>query len=214
MFHTDAKTKDVIITIPVFLNIKLAAKHQSVLSSELKMKSAKWNDIAMYLGFINDELEIIKAMPLLLTSAPNSWLNEMLSEWLQWAPGDARNSTKIATLEELRDALNKTGLQGTIIASKICQGILLDCLTKHSQEWRKIGEFMGFSPAEIDAIKERSGDVPKNCLNIMLNEWLRWTPGDKSGSTKSPSLEGLRHALNEAGFIETAQSIMTLEPAA
>ena len=172
------------------------------------MQSAKWDDIGRYLGFIENELEIIRAKPLLLASAPDSWLNEMLSEWLQWAPGDARNSTKIATLEGLRNTLNKTGLQGTIIASKICQGILLDCLTKHSHEWRKIGKFMGFSPAELDAIQERSGDVPKNCLSTVLSDWLRWAPRDKRNSTKSPSLEGLRHALNEAGFVETAQSII------
>ena len=178
------------------------------------MQSANWKDIGRYLGFIDDELKIIETKPLLLADAPSSWFNEMISEWLQWAPSDARNSTKTATLEGLRDALDKAGLQGTVKASKICQGILLDCLTKHSQEWRKIGEFMGFCLAELDAIKERSGDVPKNCLSTVLSDWLRWAPGDKRDSTKSPSLEGLRHALNKAEFVETAQSIMTLDPAA
>ena len=34
----------------------------------------------------------------------------MLAEWLQWTPEDQRGSTNYATLEGLRDALNKAGL--------------------------------------------------------------------------------------------------------
>ena len=45
-----------------------------------------------------------------MPDAPNSWLNTMLAEWLQWSPGDGRGSTKCATLERLSDALNKAGL--------------------------------------------------------------------------------------------------------
>ena len=72
--------------------------------------SAKWQEIATYLGFLPCELENIQAKPTLHVNAPKSWLGEMLSEWLQWSPGDQRGSTKCATLEGLSDALNKAGL--------------------------------------------------------------------------------------------------------
>lgn len=183
------------------------------MSLELKTQSTEWKSIAIYLGFTGGELKIIEAKPLLLTSAPTSWLNDMLYEWLQWAPGDVRGSSKFATLEGLRVALDKAGLGGTIIASKICHGLLLDHLTKSRHKWRKIGEILGFHPAELDTIQVRLCDRPEICLSTMITEWLRWTPGDKRGSTKSASLKGLRDALSEAGLTETAQSIMTLEPA-
>ena len=212
IFPADAGKKDVFITytLPVALNIKLSERHQSFLSLELKTQSTEWKSIAIYLGFTGSELKIIEAKPLLLSGAPTSWLNEMLSEWLQCAPGDGRGSTKIATLEGLRDALDKAGLGGNIIASKLCHGILLEYLTKESHEWKKIGEFLGFHPSELDTIQERSRE---SCLSTMLTEWFRWAPGDKRGSNKSASLEGLRDALNEAGLVETAQSIVPLEPA-
>ena len=37
----------------------------------------------------------------------------MLSQWLQWAPGDSRGSTSFATLEDLKTALNQAGLGAT-----------------------------------------------------------------------------------------------------
>ena len=72
--------------------------------------SAKWREIGTHLGLRPTELDKIHARPLLLSDAPNSWLNTMLAEWLQWAPGDRRGSTNCATLEGLRDALNKAEL--------------------------------------------------------------------------------------------------------
>lgn len=208
----DAGKKDVFITYapPVALNIKVLERHQSFLSLELKTQSTEWKSIAIYLGFTGSELKVIEAKPLLLVGAPNSWLNEMLSEWLQWAPGDARGSTKSATLEGLRDALDKAGIGGAIIASKLCHRILLDCLTKKDHEWRKIGKFLGFCPSELDNIQKWSWE---SCLSTMLTEWLRWAPGDKRGSTKFASLERLSDALNKVGFDETAQSVMALKPA-
>ena len=43
--------------------------------------------------------------PWLLTEAPRSWLREMLTQWLEWAPGDGRGSTGYATKEALHAAL-------------------------------------------------------------------------------------------------------------
>ena len=43
-------------------------------------------------------MDNIQNNPMLLTqSAPKSYLREMLSLWLQWAPGDRRGSTSIPT---------------------------------------------------------------------------------------------------------------------
>ena len=47
---------------------------------------------------------------LLTQSAPKSYLREMLSQWLQWAPGDGRGSTGYASKKSLRAALLKANL--------------------------------------------------------------------------------------------------------
>ena len=55
-------------------------------------------------------MEIIEMRPMLLKEAPQSWLREMLSQWLQWAPGDRRESTSFATKDSLRTALLNANL--------------------------------------------------------------------------------------------------------
>ena len=47
---------------------------------------------------------------MLMMQPPKSWLGQMLSQWLQWAPGDGRGSTGFATKESLRAALLKANL--------------------------------------------------------------------------------------------------------
>ena len=83
------------------------------LYEKLKEHSSKWKEVGTLLGFRPGELNNIEAKPLLLRGAPKSWLYEMLEEWLQWAPGDARGSTDFATLSGLREALDKAGLGAT-----------------------------------------------------------------------------------------------------
>ena len=85
----------------------------SRLYEKLQEHSSKWKEIGTFLGFRPGELDNIEARPLLLSSAPKSWLSAMLAEWLQWAPGDARGSTDFATLNGLRQALDKAGLSAT-----------------------------------------------------------------------------------------------------
>ena len=67
----------------------------------------------MKLGFMQDEMKNIEANALLLTGSPTSWFTQMLSDWLQWAPGDGRRSTYFATLEKLKDALKQANLGAT-----------------------------------------------------------------------------------------------------
>ena len=47
---------------------------------------------------------------MLLMEAPQSWLGAMLSQWLQWAPGDGRGSTGYASKESLQAALLRANL--------------------------------------------------------------------------------------------------------
>ena len=81
--------------------------HLSALVSALKSHASKWMEIGTYLGFQQGDLLNITANPLFLTNAPRSWLQAMLSEWLQRAPGDSRGSPSFTSL---KSALNKSDL--------------------------------------------------------------------------------------------------------
>lgn len=71
---------------------------------------SEWEDIGKCLGFTEGELKNIKHQPMLIMSAPKSFLREMLSQWLQWGPGDGRGSPGYATKEMLSKALRKANL--------------------------------------------------------------------------------------------------------
>ena len=90
---------------------RLNDKDHCSIYEKLIIHAAKWRDIGSAMGFLEGELDNIQSNPLLLTqSPPKSWLREMLSEWLQWAPGDGRGSTGFATRETLHAALLKVNL--------------------------------------------------------------------------------------------------------
>ena len=91
----------------------LTSGHYASLILQLSSDAAKWRDIGIYLGFSANELNVIQNKPALFTEAPTSWLQEILSQWLQWAPGDSRGSTSFATLENLKNALSRAGLGAT-----------------------------------------------------------------------------------------------------
>ena len=83
--------------------------HSSIYK-KLKAKASKWRDIGKELGFKQGEMNNIQSRPMLLMQAPESFLSEMLSQWLQWAPEDGRGSTGYATRESLRAALLRANL--------------------------------------------------------------------------------------------------------
>ena len=106
-YHTDVLNSDRKIG-----ETRLDTSVHPTLLSQLYEHAAKWKDIGTYLGFSQGELEIIQANPMLLVQgAPRSYLNCMLSEWLQWAPGDDRGRTQFATLQALKSAMNEAGLR-------------------------------------------------------------------------------------------------------
>ena len=90
---------------------RLSDNDHGYMYDKLEDKAARWRDIGRALGFKEGEMCNIQSNPMLLTqSAPKSYLREMLTQWLQWAPGDGRGSTSYATKESLRAALLKANL--------------------------------------------------------------------------------------------------------
>ena len=83
------------------------------LYEKLIQHSSKWRDIGMFLGFSPSELDDIQERPPLYGTAPKSWLRAILTEWLQWAPGDGRGSTNVANEHSLKQALIKSGFSDT-----------------------------------------------------------------------------------------------------
>ena len=87
--------------------------HHASLLAQLTDHAAKWRDIGTHLGFRQGELHNIESKPSLQHGAPKSWLNAMLEEWLQWAPGDQRGSNQVPTLGGLKYAMRMAGLGAT-----------------------------------------------------------------------------------------------------
>ena len=83
--------------------------HTSIYN-KLEDKAAQWRDIGKALGFREGEMDNIEHNPLLLIHSPKSYLGKMLSQWLQWAPGDRRGSTSYATKGTLHAALLRANL--------------------------------------------------------------------------------------------------------
>ena len=89
----------------------LSDDDHSYIYDKLKDKATRWRDIGKELGFKEGEMDNIQSNPvLLMQSAPKSYLREILTQWLQWAPGDGRGSTSYATKESLRAALLEVNL--------------------------------------------------------------------------------------------------------
>ena len=72
--------------------------------------ASKWREIGAALDFSQGEMDNIQTKPLLLQSAPESWLRELLTQWLQRAPGSKHCSTEFPTRKALRMALLKVNL--------------------------------------------------------------------------------------------------------
>lgn len=83
--------------------------------------AAKWRDIGRSLGFSSSELNVIQSNPVL--TAPSSYLRQMISQWLQWYPGDSRGSTSYATSGMLSAALSKVNLDSFV--SHLPRGLCL-----------------------------------------------------------------------------------------
>ena len=94
-------------------NDRCTKSHHASLLLQLTPHAAKWRGIGIHLGFQHGELDTIESRPALFQQAPKSWLDAMLAQWLQWAPGDGRGSDQVATLSSLKRAVGKAGLGAT-----------------------------------------------------------------------------------------------------
>ena len=94
-------------TIKQSRTTQLSDKHHWLICSVLDHHATKWFEIGRGLNFEEGELKNIQCRPLLMQSAPNSWLETMISEWLKRAPGDSRGE---CTVESLQSSLRESGL--------------------------------------------------------------------------------------------------------
>ena len=76
-------------------------RHLAYLMRQLKDHAAKWRMIGCHLCFSPGQLEIIENTPTLIPTGPVSFLQELLTQWLQ------RGN---ASLPALKFALNQAGL--------------------------------------------------------------------------------------------------------
>lgn len=91
---------------------RLYRRHLPSLLVQLSQHATKWYEIGIELGFTQQELFVIQEIPSFISEP----LAEMLSQWLEWFPGDGRRTsrtTRVATLEELKRALRQVGLRVT-----------------------------------------------------------------------------------------------------
>ena len=64
----------------------------------LQSYSYKWNPIGLSLGFTQHELNTIFGMLKLLVGAPVSYLQELLSQWVQWPTEEHQNNPTLGAL--------------------------------------------------------------------------------------------------------------------
>ena len=93
------------------VEMRLSSSDHNNIYTKLKDHAKDWREIGGALGFSEGELDNIQANHMLMTqSPPTSYLRKMLSQWLQWAPGDERGSIGYATMKSLKSALLKVNL--------------------------------------------------------------------------------------------------------
>lgn len=97
-----------------------------VLLKLLSNSSDKWNNIGIELGFFLSELKQIRLSQSLLTGAPQSYLKELLQQWLEW-PTDSHPDPP--TLKALCTALR---------SSLVGQGCLADELEEKMKQYLEL----------------------------------------------------------------------------
>lgn len=70
----------------------------------------KRREVGLKLGFLDNELKIIEAMPLLAVEGPEVCFREILSRWLKWAPENHEFLSSSTLANALRSKLVKERL--------------------------------------------------------------------------------------------------------
>ncbi|MCL1080080.1 hypothetical protein L2734_18295 [Parashewanella spongiae] len=89
------------------------AKIKNLLSTDVV---ARWETLAVQLGFKGNEVSIIKGNPMNIISGPHSYFFNVIDDWSQWSPGDGRGSKERANIDALKKALERMGISADIIA--------------------------------------------------------------------------------------------------
>ena len=119
-----------ICTVGTSTSQRFCERDHAIIFDKLKSHAHMWREIGHALGFSEEEMKIIENKPALYQQAPTSYLRELLSQWLQWAPGDYRCSEGHATKESLYAALLQANLGG--LARKCKYRILLSPCMIHN----------------------------------------------------------------------------------
>ena len=82
----------------------------------LQSHSYQWKMIGLSLGFLDPELTTLSSMPRLFVGAPTSYLQELLSQWVQWPTASHPTSP---TLEALCAALRSSLVGLGSLADKV-----------------------------------------------------------------------------------------------
>ena len=105
--------------------VKLSEEDLVHLMRLLWSYSYKWNPIGLSLGFTQHELNTIFGMFKLLVGAPVSYLQELLSQWVQWPTADHPSHP---TLGALCTAL-RSSLVGLGSLAEEVEGEMKQCAT-------------------------------------------------------------------------------------
>ena len=107
----------------VTADTRLSDGDVSYLMEILSSVASKWNQIGTALRFNPTELDNIRVQHRLFTGAPNSYLQELLSQWVQW-PNDVHPNA-VATIGGLESALKSRlvgyGAMAEMLKSKFQQ---------------------------------------------------------------------------------------------
>lgn len=90
---------------------RLSDDNHNWIFSNIQASANGWKTLGRELGFKNPELEFIGIGS--ASQGPMGCLSEMLRQWLQWAPGDGRDSESFATKELLVAALLRANMGTT-----------------------------------------------------------------------------------------------------
>lgn len=96
--------------------IKLTERHVAKLMTVLHNYSYKWYPFGLNLGFTPPELNTIVCTLTLLTGAPVSYLQELLSRWVQWPTTD---HPLVPTLQAMCEALRSSLVGLGSLADKV-----------------------------------------------------------------------------------------------
>ena len=101
----------------LYIETRMNEKDIDQLLCLLQNYSCKWRKIGLALGFVIPELNTISNKPMLLMDAPQSFLLELLTQWVQWP---TKSHPPKPTLEALCKALKSSLVGLGSLADTVC----------------------------------------------------------------------------------------------